>query len=146
MNSLRHLSNSTGSQEQRVEIEELELSSLKLKTVRALHLRESFQDIYEAESVEDFELLLDKSYFWATHSRLEPFIKLARTIRKHRDGIVRWKRTQVTNGILEGFNSIVQAAKRKARGYSTMKTFEIITYLLTGKLDFSALNPSYLPT
>ncbi len=133
-------------QEQRVEIEELELSSLKLKTVRALHLRESFQDIYEAETIEDFELLLDKWYFWATHSRLEPFIKLARTIRKHRDGIVRWKHTQVTNGILEGFNSIVQAAKRKARGYSTMKTFEIITYLLTGKLDFSLLNPSYLPT
>jgi transposase len=133
-------------EEQRTEIEQLELSSLKLKTVRALHLRESFQDIYEADSVEEFELLLDKWYYWATHSRLEPFKKLARTIKAHRDGIVRWMSTKVTNGILEGFNSLIQAAKRKARGYSTTKTFTIIAYLLTGKLDFFPLNPNIQPT
>ena len=134
------------SDEQRAEIEALELSSLKLKTVRALHLRESFQDIYEADSVEEFELLLDKWYYWATHSRLEPFTKVARTIKQHREGIVRWMSTKVTNGILEGFNSLIQAAKRKARGYSTTKTFTIIAYLLTGKLDFSPLNPNLQPT
>jgi hypothetical protein len=45
---------------------------------------------------------------------------------------------------LEGLNSIVQAAKRKARGYKTehMKT---IAYLITGGLDFKRIN-SYLPT
>ncbi len=131
---------------QRTEIEQLELSSLKLKTIRALHMRESFQDIYEAESVEEFALLLDKWYYWASHSRLAPFKKLAGTIKKHRDGIIRWKQTQVTNGILEGFNSLIQAAKRKARSYSTPKTFAIMAYLHTGKLDFPRLNPNLLPT
>lgn len=134
------------SEDQQNELEALELPSLKLKTVRALHLRESFQDIYEAETPSEFETLLKKWYRWATHARLGPFRKLASTIKKHWDGIVRYKQTEITNGILEGFNSIVQAAKRKARGYRLPKTFAIMAYLLTGKLDFSLVNRHLLPT
>jgi hypothetical protein len=37
---------------------------------------------------------------------------------------------------LEGLNSALQAAKRKARGYK-MQHFKIIAYLLTGKLGFA---------
>lgn len=134
------------SEDQQRELEALELPSRKLKTVRALHLRESFQDIYEADTPAEFEALLKKWYRWATHARLEPFTKLAATIKKHWDGIVRYKRSKITNGILEGFNSIVQAAKRKARGYRLPKTFAIMVYLLTGKLDFSRVNRHILPT
>ena len=32
-------------------------------------------------------------------------------------GIMQWKLSSINNGILEGLNSIIQAAKRKARGY-----------------------------
>jgi hypothetical protein len=42
---------------------------------------------------------------------------------------------------LEGLNSVLQAAKRKARGYK-MQHFKTIAYLLTGKLDFSKKNTS----
>jgi len=45
----------------------------------------------------------------------------------------------INNGILEGLNSVLQAAKRKARGYK-VEHFKTIAYLLTGKLDFSKLN------
>ena len=47
----------------------------------------------------------------------------------------------VNNGILEGLNSIVQAAKAKARGYKTFQNFRIIVFLLTGDLNFKSLNP-----
>ena len=40
---------------------------------------------------------------------------------------------------------ILQAAKRKARGYKA-EHFKIIAYLLTGKLDFSKVNSHCLPT
>jgi transposase len=32
-------------------------------------------------------------------------------------GDFKWKLSSINNGILEGLNSVIQAAKRKARGY-----------------------------
>ena len=58
------------------------LPNLNLKSVRALQIRETFQQLYTATSKEDFESKLKKWYFWATHSRLEPMIKAAKTIKK----------------------------------------------------------------
>jgi transposase len=120
------------------------LSQMNLKTTRALRIRESFQDIYKATTTEQFKELLQEWYYWATHSRLEPLKKAAKTIKKHWDGVVRWKESQINNGILEGLNSVIQAAKRKARGYGK-NHFKTMVFLLTGKLDLKKFNP-YLPT
>jgi hypothetical protein len=87
---------------------------------------------------------LQEWYHWATHSRLEPMIQAACAIKKHWDGIVRWGESYINNGILEGLNSIIQAAKRKARGYKN-KHLKTMSYLLTGKLDLHRFNP-HLPT
>jgi len=108
--------------------------------MKAYNIRQSFQDIYQATTKEEFETYLKKWYFWATHSRLDPIIKAAKTIKRHWDGIVRWHESKINNGILEGLNSVIQATKSKARGYKTFKNYKIIVYLLTGKLDFSLVN------
>jgi len=108
-----------------------------LKTIRALHMRENFQEIYTAPTQETFERMLKKWYFWATHSRIEPIVAAAKTIKTHWSGIVHWYMSKIDNGILEGLNSLIQAAKAKARGYKTFQNFKAIIYLLTGKLDFS---------
>jgi transposase len=130
---------------ERTKKEELRLSKLNNKAFRALSLRETFQQIYAAQTNESFNQLLKKWYYWATHSRLEPIKQAAATIKKHWDGILQWKTSQINNGILEGLNSVVQAAKRKARGYK-FKHFKTIVYLITGGLDFSKVIPAYLPT
>jgi len=127
---------------QKDKLEELQLSKLNLKSIRALHIRENFQEIYKAATEEEFETLLKKWYFWATHSRLEPIIAAAKTIKNHWDGVLEWKRSQINNGILEGLNSIVQAAKAKARGFKTFSCFRIVVFLLTGDLNFKAINPN----
>jgi len=121
--------------------EELQLAKLNLKSIRALHIRENFQEIYKAPTDEDFESLLKKWYFWATHSRLDPIIKAAKTIKNHWDGVLEWKKSQINNGILEGLNSVVQAAKAKARGFKTFRNYRIVVFLLTGDLNFKTLNP-----
>jgi len=131
---------------QKEKLAELSLSKTNLKSIRALHIRESFQAIYASGNTTEFETLLKKWYFWATHSRLEPMKKAAKTIKNHWDGIVKWKDSQINNGILEGLNSIVQAAKSKARGFSTLKYYKIVAYLVTADLDFSKINKSYVPT
>jgi len=135
---LKNENNLTNSQ--RKKLEELRLSKLNLKSIRALHIRENFQEIYKAPTEEEFETLLKQWYFWATHSRLAPMIKSAKTIKNHWDGVLEWKKSQINNGILEGLNSIVQAAKAKARGFRTFRNFRIVVFLLTGNLNFKALN------
>ena len=62
-------------------------------------------------------------------------LKVAYTIMNHWDGVFRWLESQITNGILEGFNSLIQSAKAKARGYRTHKNFINMAYLILGKLD-----------
>lgn len=119
------------------------LSNMNLKTVRAYNIKTAFQEIYGAKTKEEFVTYLNKWYFWATHSRLEPIIKVARTIKRHWDGVVNYHQSNINNGILEGLNSAIQAAKSKARGYKTFKNYKNIVYLLTGKLDFSLVNHKY---
>ena len=128
---------------QKEELETLAMSKMNIKTLRAYNIRQSFQEIYQAKTEDEFITYLNKWYYWATHSRLDPIIKAAKTIRRHWDGVVQWYKSKVNNGILEGLNSVIQAAKSKARGYKTFKNYKIIVYLLTGKLDFALVNSRF---
>jgi transposase len=57
-------------------------------------------------------------------------IDAARTVKHHRDGILRWFDSRIANGLIEGINSLVQAAKAKARGYRSARNLKAIVYLL----------------
>ncbi len=111
------------------------LPTRHLKTARAYQIRLAFQELYDQPSAEAATLFLKKWHFWATHSRLEPVIDAARTVRRHRDGILRWFQSRIANGLIEGINSLVQAAKAKARGYRSIRNLKAMVYLLAGKLD-----------
>ena len=41
---------------------------------------------------------LKKWYFWATHSKLDPIIDAARTVKRHRNGILRGLDSKIANG------------------------------------------------
>jgi transposase len=112
-----------------------DLTRMNLKTGRAYRLRLAFQDMYTAPSLDWGELILNRWYGWAIRSRLEPMKKVARTIKQHRDGILRWFDSKIANGLIEGINSLVQAAKAKARGYRSLRNLMAIIYLITGKID-----------
>jgi transposase len=121
------------SQRQRDTLDDLPIRHLK--TGRAYQIRLAFQDLYDQPSTEAAADYLKKWYFWATHSRLAPMIEAARTIKRHWDGILRWFDSKIANGLIEGINSLVQAAKAKARGYRSMRNLKAMIYLLAGKLD-----------
>jgi len=128
---------------QKETLKELSMMNMNLKTMRAYNIRKSFQDIYSAQTENEFITYLNKWYFWATHSKLAPIQKVAYMIKKHWDGIVNWHTSKINNGILEGLNSVIQAAKSKSRGFKTFKNYKNIVYLLTGKLDFSLVNSKF---
>jgi hypothetical protein len=52
-----------------------------------------------------------------------------------------WTQTRQTNGFIEALNSLFQAAKRKARGYTRFATMRTVLFLIPGKLDFTSGNP-----
>jgi transposase len=68
------------------------------------------------------------------HSRLPALNDAADTIGPHLDGILHWFESKIANGPIEGINSLVQAAKPKACGYSA-RTLKPMVYLPAGKLD-----------
>jgi transposase len=63
-------------------------------------------------------------WLWrASHSRLEPFQKLARMLRTHLDGLLVWTKLRVSNGALEGMNNKVKVISHRAYGYRTTWTY-----------------------
>ena len=111
------------------------LTRLNLKTARAYRIRLAFQEIFDQPSHDWAELILNRWYSWAIRSRLAPIKKVARTVKRYSDGILRWFDTKIANGLIEGINSLVQAAKAKARGYRSLRNLIAITYLIAGKID-----------
>jgi len=130
---LKNQSNLKASQAE--QLGQLTIKKLNLKTSRAYHIKINFQEFYH-QSSQAAETFLKKWYFWATHSRLEPMKKAAYTIKRHWDGVLRWFTSRINNGILEGINSLIQAAKARARGYRTERTLATMIYLIAGKLKF----------
>jgi transposase len=116
-------------------LEALQVKKLNLKTARAYHIRMNFQEFWN-QPLPAAETFLKKWYFWATHSRLVPIKEAAYTMKRHWDGILRWFTSKINNGILEGINSLIQAAKARARGYRTVKNLITMIYLIGGKLEF----------
>lgn len=64
----------------------------------------------------------------------------ASTPRPHRikcywDGVLKWFKLNINNGILEDINSLIQTAKAKVRGYRTNKDLIAMIYLIGEKLN-----------
>ena len=72
----------------------------------------------------------------AEESKIFPMLKFGRTVKYHWSGIVNYIEHRLSNGILEGINSKIQLAKRRARGYANKKNFINMIYLIAGKLKF----------
>lgn len=68
-------------------------------------------------------------------TKLDPLKDFVDTIDAHWD-VLRWFQTRITNGVLEAINSLVQAAKRRARGYRTDRHYIAMIYMTAGKLSF----------
>lgn len=114
-------------------LEQLLLGRSHLKTVQAYQMKLAFQDFWELSS-DQAERFLDAWCGWARDSDLLPMRRFAETVANHRDGILRWFHTRISNGLLEGLSSLVQAAKARARGYRSTKNLTAMIYLMHGKL------------
>src|SRR5664279_1067909 len=107
--------------------------SMRLATARALRWREDFQAFYD-QPQQAAEAYLRHWCYGAKRSRLEPLKHFVKSVEEHWDGIISWHASRISNGLLEGTNSLIQAAKARARGYRSKRKMIAITYLIAGKL------------
>jgi transposase len=115
---------------------ELTPASVGLRTARAYRWRLAFDAFFD-QPVELAEAYLERWYAGAIRSRLEPVKAFARMIGEHWEGVLRWHWTKINNGVLEAINSLVQASKRRARGYRNKRNLIAMIYLIAGRLDVS---------
>jgi hypothetical protein len=69
---------------------------------RAFLIKEELRLLYQLADPTLAPAHLDAWLAWASRSRLRPFVKLARTIRRHRDGILAAIRLGLSNGPSRG--------------------------------------------
>ncbi|MBA3429821.1 MAG: transposase [Actinobacteria bacterium] len=65
---------------------------------------------------------------WASRSKLKPFVKLARTLRARRDGILAAIRLGLSNGRMEGLNSKVRLLSHRSFGFHGPKPLIALIY------------------
>ena len=116
----------------------------RLKTARAWRIKEALRDIYANSRADAAQSArsLKKWLHWAQRYRLHPVKDLARTIKQHWAGILKaFDASHLHTGYVEAVNSLLQAAKAKARGYGTEGHFIAMAFLIAGKLSHLPPNP-----
>ena len=72
---------------------------------------------------------LDAWLAWASRSKLKPFVKLARTIRQHKQGVLAAIELEIGNGRLEALNSKVRLLSHRAYGFHSAHALIAMIYL-----------------
>jgi transposase len=72
---------------------------------------------------------LDAWLAWASRSRLKPFVTLARTIRKHKAGVLAAIELGINNGRLEALNSKIRLLSHRAYGFHSANALIAMIYL-----------------
>jgi transposase len=91
-------------------------------------MKMTFQDIYNTiKEPEVAEEAIKKWLSWAVRSRLEPITRFAKMVKKHFGGILRYFRSGLTTGTMEGINSRIQEIKRRARGFRNIAVILSLT-------------------
>lgn len=102
----------------------------------ACRLQELFNDFWDFNDKEEAEAFLAYWCDFVDEAGILPFKKFAATLKSHWSGVVNYIEAKISNGILEGINSKIQLAKRRARGYRNIHNFVYMIYFIAGKLSF----------
>lgn len=109
------------------------------KVGRAWAIKEAARGLWEKPNFAQAMRLFRKWYFWATHSRLEPVIRAAKTVKYWLWGILRYQIHRFTNAMTEGVNSKIQQLKYRARGYRNRDNFRLAILFHCGRLSMDPL-------
>jgi transposase len=102
---------------------------------RAYQLKESLREVFAGDlTPSETTELLDRWCAKAARSRLEPFVKLTGTIRKHRQGILAAIRLGINNARVEALNNKVRLITRRAYGFHSAQAALALVMLACGPI------------
>ena len=103
---------------------------------RAYRLKEALHAIFDPDlRPGEAAALLDRFTSWAQRCRLPSFIKLQRTIRKYRAGILAALELGINNGRTEGLNRKVRALTSRAFGFHSADAVAAMIMLCCGPVE-----------
>jgi len=108
---------------------------LHLRTGRGWAIKEALRKFWTYHYVKRAADYFRWWYFWATHSRLGPIIKAAKTLKRHLANIMTYFKHHLTNAGTEGLNSKIQKVKQMACGFRNREHFRTAIYFHCGGLD-----------
>ncbi|GHU85322.1 hypothetical protein FACS1894198_3000 [Clostridia bacterium] len=108
-------------------------------TGRAFRMVQAFDTFYRSRDLNEAQEQFGKLISWLKRSRLKPMKHVAKTLVMHKDAILAYFLTRLTNAMAEGMNSLIQAGKRKARGFKTFKGYSTMIYLTCSKINFAPI-------
>ena len=111
------------------------LRDTELKTSRAWAIKETLRGFWTYVYPKCAAKYFTAWYFWATHSRLEPVIKAAKTLKRHLPNLLTYFKHGITNATSEAINSKIQMAKLMACGYRNREHYKTAILFHCGGLD-----------
>lgn len=113
----------------------LRLTRLNLKTSRAWRIKEAANSLwsytYRGVAERNWKALLG----WMARSRLDPIVKVGKTVRTHLWGILNAIMLKATNAIAESINATIQKIKARACGFRNRTRFRTAILFHKGGLS-----------
>lgn len=120
------------------ELEETRLAEMQRVNApiyRAYMLKETLAGILDMADVEPARVKLTEWIGWATRSRLAPFQKLARTVKKHLEGILAYIPERLNNGRTEGMNGKIRTITRRSFGFHSASNLIALIFLCCSGIE-----------
>ncbi len=111
-----------------------EVAGLNARVYRGYLLKEELRALYWC-GPDAARAHMEAWLAWASRSKLRPFVKLARTVRSHRDGILAAIDLGLSNGRLEGLNNKIGMLKHRAFGFHSAVSLIAMIFLCCTKLS-----------
>ncbi|EMM99805.1 transposase domain protein [Leptospira noguchii str. 2007001578] len=98
-------------------------------------IKEAFKKFWSFSYKGNAEKFFKRWYFWATHSKLKPIIKVAKMLKRNLKYILTYFSHRITNAGSESMNSRIQKIKSNARGFRNFQFFRISILFHLGGLN-----------
>jgi transposase len=118
---------------QRLAFKDIKINLFKIG--KAWQIKEAFRLFWEQGNQKEASLYFTKWYFWATHSRLKPIIRVAKMLKRNFNNILSYFKHFITNATSEGLNSKIQQVKFNARGFRNFVHYRTAILFHCGKLS-----------
>jgi transposase len=116
------------------------------KVPRAWAMKEMVRAIFAPNlTIDAVDQLIDRLLARLSRSRLRPFIRLGRTIRKHRDGILAARRLRLSNARAEAMNNRVKLIVRRAYGFHSAQAALALVHLTCGPVTLTLPHEQAFP-